>query len=495
MMPAFRSIWPRSVLAVGLAVLAGFLVPRFGVAGVGLIIGIVLILAIAYLTFADPMIGVFALVFLLPFERLGSIEVAGFTLRSSQVIGLLLLLVWLLRVLLRKGGRLRSNPTLFIGGLYIVVALLSITQAPNQFRAVTVFGFVTFTILVSWLIPQFLAEAKQVRRLIAILFVTTTLVGVFGLFQFAGDLVGLPPALTGLRPQYTSEVFGFPRIQSTFIEPLYYANYLLIPLCLAVSFLLAGVKVARRSLTLIAIILLWGLNFVLTLSRGGYIALAVAFLVMGVIYWKKILVPHRVIIGAVLAGVILWGSVQFLGLTGDRQESVDVFTRQATGIFTGASYADRATTIEDAWVMFQEHPLLGVGVGNFGPVVAPLALVQPEHGWLIVNNEFLEILAETGILGFCAIILLLLILLIRTVRAIRKATDPYIRAALVGLLAAFIGVIIQYQTFSILYIMHIWFLFGLMVAVQNVAIAPQARHVELCETSSFKQDSSQARND
>jgi len=37
-------------------------------------------------------------------------------------------------------------------------------------------------------------------------------------------------------------------------------------------------------------------------------------------------------------------------------------------------------------------------------------------------------------------------------------------------LAAFVGVLVQYQTFSILYIMHIWFLIGFMISVQNIIL-------------------------
>lgn len=470
MMNTLRTNWPRLLLALGFALIVGLSAPRLGLATPGLVIGIAVVLIVAYLTFRSRMVGLLALVFLLPFERIGSVEVAGFTLRTSQVVGLLVLIVWLIAVVYGKAGKLQRNPTVLLSGAFLIIALLSISQAVNLFRAVAVFAFIAFTISVSWLVPQLLSSERALRRLVTILFISTALIGLFGLYQFAGDLVGLPPALTGLRDQYTSEVFGFPRIQSTFLEPLYFANFLLIPLALAVSFLLSGAKVMNRSLLLIGLILLWGVNFVLTLSRGGYFGLATAFIVLLVVYWKKVLTPHRLIIGLAVAGIVAWGAVQFLGLTGDRQESVGVFTRQATGLFTGASYADRATTFEDAWAMFQAHPVLGVGVGNFGPNIAPFPLVQPEHGWLIVNNEFLELLAETGALGFGLFIILLIMLAVRTVRAITRAADPFIRALLVGLLAAFVGVIVQYQTFSTLYIMHIWFLFGLMVAAQNVAM-------------------------
>ncbi|GAH74752.1 unnamed protein product, partial [marine sediment metagenome] len=88
----------------------------------------------------------------------------------------------------------------------------------------------------------------------------------------------------------------------------------------------------------------------------------------------------------------------------------------------------------------------------------------------IVNNEYLEILAESGILGLALFALIIIILIIRNIKAIIKAQDKFIKAILVGLLAAFIGILVQYNTFSILYVMHIWFTIGLMIAVQNIVL-------------------------
>ncbi len=470
-----RQTWPSLIVGVLLTIIAAALAPKLGVGALAFVVGLSVVLIVAYLTYTNPTVGLLAMIFLLPFERVGSIELAGFTLRTSQVIGALLLFVFILSVVLRRAGRVRPNPTVWLGALLILIAVLSMTQAVNGFRAATVLTFVGFTIVVSWLVPHFVTNTAVLRRSVIVLGVSTALVCAFGLFQFAGDLVGLPPSLTGLRDLYTSEVFGFPRIQSTFLEPLYFANFLLIPLGILISLLLAGQKVVRP-IWLLALTLLAGVNFVLTLSRGGYIALAFSLLVLAVVYWRKVLAPHRVLLGVLVLAVIVWGASQFLGLTGDRQESIDTFSRQATGIFTGASYTDRATTFEDAWAMAQARPWLGVGIGNFGPNVADFPLVQPEQGWLIVNNEFLEVLAELGIFGFSTFLLLLLVLFIRTIRAIRFARDPFVRAVLVGLLAAFVGVIVQYQTFSILYIMHIWFLFGLMVAAQNIAFDRTTDH-------------------
>lgn len=94
---------------------------------------------------------------------------------------------------------------------------------------------------------------------------------------------------------------------------------------------------------------------------------------------------------------------------------------------------------------------------------------MPETGWAIVNNEPLEILAETGALGFAAFLFFLVTLALRTIQTIAQARDPFLRTILIGLLSASVGIFIQYQTFSTLYIFHIWFLIGLMVACMSIS--------------------------
>jgi O-antigen ligase len=111
---------------------------------------------------------------------------------------------------------------------------------------------------------------------------------------------------------------------------------------------------------------------------------------------------------------------------------------------------------------------LGIGIGNFGPNVAGYPPSAPEEGWLIVNNEPLEILAETGILGFLSIILFLGCLFFRGLYAAFKSKDLYLKIWLIGLLAVLLAFAVQYQTFSTLYITHIWVAIGLLAATQNI---------------------------
>jgi O-antigen ligase len=333
--------------------------------------------------------------------------------------------------------------------------------------------------------PNIVTTKQQLNKVVVALLISFVLVSGFGLFQFLGDMAGLPQSLTGLRDLYTKDVLGFSRVQSTAYEPLYFANYLLIPISILFALWLAGGRAHDRwqtglgsvSMRYGILLLLLGLgmvNLVLTVSRGGYLAMAAALLVAGVWYWKKLFRPTTIIIVIICVTVIGFVVVKTLSPSGEAL-TLDKFKEHVSNAFYGASYDERVGTIETAIQAWHEHPLIGVGVGGFGPYAAPHPYYEPKDGWRIVNNEYIEVLAESGIFGLACFIALIMVLIIRSWGAARRTQDPYLKSVMVGLLAAFLGVLVQYLTFSTLYVMHIWVLIGLMVAVQNMALLSEAK--------------------
>lgn len=72
--------------------------------------------------------------------------------------------------------------------------------------------------------------------------------------------------------------------------------------------------------------------------------------------------------------------------------------RQSDGMDTADS--DRIFSIKVGWDIFKEHPLLGVGAGDVRQEVrARYALLAPDRQVIIPHNQWVIILAGTGILG------------------------------------------------------------------------------------------------
>lgn len=434
-----------------------------------LIIILILCVGISLTIFKNPFFGILFIAFLLPFERIGSFEIAGITVRASQIFSILVLIAWILIFLIKKKDFDAKNPLLFPIFLYLGSSLISLINAQNITRGIIVLFFTIFTIVISIVIPNLIKNKENLEKIIKIILLSATIVSIFGLYQFIGDVIGLPDEITGLREHYTKKVFGFPRIHSVSTEPLYFANYLLIPISLLLSFLLSkkNKKLPFNIIITVFILALTTLCFILTLSRGGYLALAFLFFLFGIFFIRSILTPKKILIISSILVTAIISAYGFLLFT-DREKNIEIFLNQATTYTDGAGVEERLTTYEDAFSMIKEYPIIGGGIGNFGAYASRNPNSEPKNGWAIVNNEFLEIWAEQGLLGLIIFLVLIFIIFIRSIKALTYRDNPYFKTILVGLLFAFLAILVQYQTFSTLYILHVWFLIGLIVAVQNL---------------------------
>lgn len=466
--PSFTQIIFLAFLAISCGIMSIYFLNLAPVVLIGIVVFFILVLAI----FKNPYLGLLLISFLLPFERIGSADLLGITIRASQIFALIALVAWLFTFFVKKIDFDAKNPLLIPIFLFSGFSILSMINAQNLQRAILVFLFNSFVMAVSLAIPNLIKSKDQLNNVIKIILISCLLVSLFGIYQFIGDMLGLPYEITGLREHYTKQVFGFPRVHSTALEPLYFANYLLIPIALCLTLLLSkkreDEKITLNTFWLVVILGFAVLNLILTLSRGGFLGLAIILLLVGFFYLKSTLSFKKIIILGLIISVALSAAYGFLLISGKKQ-NIDVFIKQATTYSKGVGVKERFTTYKEAWSMISEYPLLGGGVGNFGPYASAAPDFQPKNGWLIVNNQFLEIWAEEGIFGLISFVLLIFILILRSVKAlVFKNAHSHLKTLLAGLLIAFIAIIVQYQTFSTLYILHIWVLIGLMIAVQNL---------------------------
>lgn len=429
------------------------------------VVGAVFGLGFVLLISRNPYWGVILIGFFLPFERIGSIELGFATLRISQILAVISIFSWMAHSISRGSWKLVRNPVFWPILIFLGLAWLSLINAPNTERSIVVLSFTAFTILVSLFLPNILTSEHRLKTMITAILIGMGVTCLFGIYQFAGDLAGLPTSLTGLRELYTKDVLGFPRIQSTALEPLYFANYLLLPLSLLLTLFLKKQSPFSRNVSVI-LLLLAGINFVLTVSRGGYIAGTASVLVVAVFTLRQLLTVRNLVTVMVVVALVGFISVRFL----NQGEALEKFVDHAQNIFGGASYSERVETYAVAYRAILEHPVLGIGMGSFGPYASYHPYIVPSQGYQIVNNEYLELAAENGILGLLAFLIILFTLAARTVKAYVVTKSAFLKSVIIGLSAALIGILIQYNTFSILYIMHVWVTIGLLMCVQQLIL-------------------------
>ena len=167
--------------------------------------------------------------------------------------------------------------------------------------------------------------------------------------------------------------------------------------------------------------------FVLTQSRGGYIALALTLLILCILSLPK---WSRLVL--LIGGAVVAGSVGFWWMTSP-SNPVFLQATQQTGLLTGplsvGSFVARMEIWSRAIYGIQDFPFTGMGMNTFRRVVQllyPLFSFPPDMDIGHAHNEFLQAgldLGIPGLVGFIGINLLIFWMLIQTWRISHKRID------------------------------------------------------------------------
>lgn len=396
----------------------------------------------------------------LPLSYLPHFEVSSATVRISQILGVILILS---SINLLWQNRLQLFRSYWIGlVLFNVVSFMSAAFSPFPSHSLKTASFILFVSLLAWTIACVFSK-RHLRQYTIWLFVGAVASSCFGLYQFFGDLAGFPGWATGLRPEYMKGgIFPFPRIQSTALEPLYFANYLLVPLALAL-----GLQAKHRRLWPVSMLLLTVI--ILSLSRGAQVA--AAFIVVVVIAGTLVHRRYRQALGILVVAIastiaalalVALGSYLYPQYNGHRNTahtSVEKFTGQATNVSQGESAKGRALTRKLAVQAAEENPVLGLGPGNFGHYATRQQPTKFKTADTIVNNETLELAAEQGLLGLLFFGIFIVGCLYQALKA-RASQEAGVQGATTLLIVGLLAIGLQYQLFSTLYITHIWVAIG-----------------------------------
>lgn len=416
----------------------------------------------------------YILIATLPFERIPSLDFPvgerSVTIRLSMIVAVIALIFIGSKINWREIKISASNPILWLV-LYSIVMVASTAQSLNLMRSVFVLIATLITIGVAVLISQTLKNFS-LYRIYAVYTVTALAVAAFGLYQFFGDSIGLSTAFTGLRENYVKEVFGFPRVQSTALEPLFFGNYLLMPILLIAALIYTRQKLSWKSYAvLVFLVTILGL----TLSRGAIIGAGTgAVLVLIGLYKYADLSSFIRLTSAAVLGIATCLLLIFVvtnatsGDPGKGKSAVNRYVKQSQAQSTATSGdSDRIVNRKLAQQAFKERPLLGYGPGAFGAYAqqAYPAMYPDSANYPTVNNEYYEILAETGLAGATALVGFGITLIYQSIRKLRTKLPTYHRTWIAALLITCIAYGIQYYAFSTLYIMHIWVTVGILLGL------------------------------
>lgn len=270
------------------------------------------------------------------------------------------------------------------------------------------------------------------------------------------SLVAIGLIMAGLGWIFTTQS---QTLAGTFARTNDLAGYLLLMVPLAVGGFFHNTRTLWRSYYGLSSVILI-ISLISTNSRTSWIAMVMALLTLSLVYrqhifHKKSMLPLGLIGLIVVAGIALnW---QTLGPRLSTLTHLSILKENATSW--------RLQLLTGAWDMFRARPVLGQGIGTYG-------IVLPEYmrsaGFYSVNphNYYLQILAETGIVGGICFLVWLFSLL----KAVLRKANPYSLSLGCALMASLIHIAFDID-WSVSAIPLLFF------TLTGLSLSPIAKHV------------------
>lgn len=411
-----------------------------------------------------------ALFFSLPFDKTPSFEIFTVTVKLSSIIGILII-IRVAYLLIKKNIQFKNNFLYCLLFLFIAWIFLIIPVSINFKKSVDFVFFNSFVIVLA--ISVSLIYKKQYTKFIILaVFASALIVSAFGLIQYFADYLGVNNNLVGLADLYTKKTFGFTRITSFLLEPLYLASFMALPLCLSVALFVTKNEIST-DYRIGILVALFSFVIFMSLSRGGiYASIIATIFILIVSYSNKILNYKRV---GILALIIL-GSFVLSQLT------VSVFSKNPSDFTEGKKGANaylshvidpqndpldtrtaaRARAIRE----IKENPsnlIFGIGPGQYGPYVTGNKQIQGR--WPSLNNLPLSVTLELGLIGIVLVAVFAISIFTLSVKKFYRENNWNAKIFLISLPAYLLAQAISYQTYSTLYIIHVWAVIGVLMAI------------------------------
>jgi O-antigen ligase len=297
----------------------------------------------------------------------------------------ILLVFWALNFFLAREDKEISTPLLLfpLAGLTLVAAIqltLGLTASPFTTR-------IELQLLLSMLIFLFLAAQSfrtlgDWRSFAWFVMIFAFLVSGLGILQqltFNGKLYWFREMHYGGIP------FG------PYVNRNHFAGFAELVLPMALVPLLLG-RVRRERLVIVGILAIIPLSaLMLSASRGGIVSVGaeLAFLVL-VLGLRRAAGRHLFAGGVVL--LLAFVIVSWLGVNQILSRFSGLQTLEVTA-------SKRASMRNGTWRIFLDHPVLGTGLGTLQQVYPPYETLYDGKIVNHAHNDYLEVLAETGVVG------------------------------------------------------------------------------------------------
>jgi O-antigen ligase/Tfp pilus assembly protein PilF len=349
--------------------------------------------------------GLIALLLFAPLA-FGSVEIWARSVLEWGVFGLAGL--WLIRF-----GFAREAPPKLPGPVWLMLSVFAGYVLIRQAAATSLYprgtrdalALATAYALLFALVVSTVRTEAEIRRLTLSLVVIGFGVALFAILQqytWNGKIYGLRPVTAGGSPT------------GPFVNRNHFAGYMemLIPVAIgytAASFAEAPARGgtawrrfvdrltserAHQFALLLFMTLVMSVSLVLTLSRAGIVSFVTALALIGAVFVWGRTTKRRVLLPGALAALVLISLAWFgLGPVIDRVNTL-------LHLPGDPSMRGRIAVWKDATRIMADYPIMGSGPGTFGAVYPAYKTVPDPVFYEHAHNDYVQWMAETGIVGF-----------------------------------------------------------------------------------------------
>lgn len=477
----------KLILTLAVAVIVGSLVGLFPLWGsIVLACGVGLV-AFGLLTM-DCLLALFFVI--IPFSA--RLPVASAPLDIAR----LLFYALLIRALMSR-GRIRKLPARFgvlalsLLGWGSLTAVTGIDPANSIRKMYNIFSFV----LVFWGIIHLVHNEKRVKLVARYSVLAGIILSSVALWQFIAGAFVEPLKMKEiyLKVAYVFEgpnvfaraadwpvhyfanwystSFGLVRATGTSMSPMALAQILLLSFFPLLTLALIQRKRRRRWLLILAA-MIEGIAIFVTLSRGAWLSLGVGSIVVLLsILLRNIRVSKRTLARVLGLGILLMSTAAILA----PNRSAEAFAQAVKSVFVPrastmrqfeASNEARFQTYKVGVDTIKQHPLLGVGPGNFAQ----------EAGYSAggsTHNVYLNVAAEMGVMGMVLYVAILLSGCLAFWWVSRRSTNMFYSALATGWLAS-LAALMVYWNFTAYFFepklgMMLWSVLAMSVVLQRLS--------------------------
>jgi len=366
----------------------------------------------------------------------------------AEILVLLALMFWGFRIINKEEVKLIPAPLNLPILSFITICLLSLIWSNSFFVSLKELPLFLTGPLLYFVLANNISGEQQIKRILNTILIVGGLFGIYGILQYNG--IDFAFWAGNIARQQVFGLFG---------NVNYFAEYLIVPLPLAISLFFTVQNRTYKILLLIGILAMGG-SLILTFTRGSYLAIGISLLFMFFLYllsqgknfikeYKKVFI---IILALIILVTFLFALPNPLNKSGTAIEKIK--SRISISQLTQSSSIKRRMAIwKFTGMMIKDHPLLGMGIGTFkynSLKYQAQFFSQGEnralypHGFADkAHNEYLQLWAELGIIGLGIFLWLMVSYFNYGIKFLKKIKDNYKQGIIIGLMGAIVAVLVD----------------------------------------------------